>query len=95
MPLQTVDTDVLNTPHVQAYLLNQDRRVLTGLRYTIEALGLPMPDYAARRKPGPTPGKAALAAFYADNPQALPTTLANRRPNASPDQIASARNRRA
>lgn len=96
MPLIAVDPDVLNSPHVRDYLLRQDRRVLTGLRYTIEALGLPMPDYAARRKPGFTPGRAALAAYRADNPHALPpAALPPRRPNADPATVAAARQRRA
>jgi hypothetical protein len=79
----------INSPQAEAYFARADRRVMIGLRATLEMLGIPIPDYAHRRKPGPTPASAALAAFAADNPTLRSTVLAERRPNASPERVAA------
>ena len=91
----TVTDELLNSPEAEAYFSRADRRVMIGLRATLEILRLPVPAYATRRKSGPTPAKAVLAAFTADNPQPRSTKLPERRPNASPEVVAAAQADRA
>lgn len=87
----TVTDDIINSEQAEAYFIRADRRVMIGLRAALELLGLPTPEYARRRKTGPTPAKAAMAAYHADNPQRRPMVLAARRPNAPADLVASSR----
>jgi hypothetical protein len=68
---------------------------MIGLRAALEMLRLPVPDYAQRRKPGPTPAKSVLAAFAADNPQPRSFELPKRKPNASADTVAAHQSARA
>lgn len=89
MGTATVTTDIINSPQAQAYFTRADRRVMIGLRAALEMLRLPVPEYALRRKSGPTPAKATLAAYEADNPSPRSTVLPERKPNASPDRVAA------
>jgi hypothetical protein len=66
MGLHTIRDDVLFSDHAAAYFARADRRVTIGLRAALEMLGLPVPDYAIRRKPGRTPAKDVASAFAAD-----------------------------
>jgi len=66
VPLITINTDVLHSPANLAYLDRCDRRVRDGYRAALEALSIPLPDYAMRKPTGPKPGKAIAAAFAAD-----------------------------
>lgn len=90
MATHNINVAALYSPSAANYFTHADRRVMIGLRATLGILGLPEPEYAHRRKPGRTPAKAVLAAYHADNPQPRSTTLASRKPNASPDVVASA-----
>ena len=95
MASHTVTDDVLHSASAETYFTHADRRVMIGLRATLELLGLPTPEYARRRKPGPAPARAVTAAFQADNPAFLTARLRPRPPNASPAAVATARQRRA
>jgi hypothetical protein len=88
MPPVQVIPDILHSPQARAYFLRADRRVMIGLRATLEMLGLDVPDYALRRMPGRTPAKATLAAYAADYPTPRPMELAERKANASPARVA-------
>ncbi|MBA3678493.1 MAG: hypothetical protein H0W74_14015 [Sphingosinicella sp.] len=85
----TVTTELIESPQAEAYFTRADRRVMIGLRATLEMLRLPVPNYAQRRKPGATPAKAALAAYVADNPTPRRMILPERKPNATPERIAA------
>lgn len=91
MDTAIVTTDIINSPQAQAYFTRADRRVMIGLRAALEMLRLPVPEYALRRKSGPTPAKATIAAFAADNPAPRSTVLPERKPNASPERLAAAK----
>lgn len=91
MAIHNISTDALYSQAAAKYFVNADRRVMIGLRAALELLGLPTPEYAHRRKPGATPGRAVMAAYRADNPEPRATTLAPRKPNASPETVAAAR----
>ena len=95
MTIQTVDCRALHSPAAEQYFTRHDRRYMIGLRATLELLGLPLPDYATRRKPGATPARRVMEAFRADHPTGIPTTLAPRKPNASPATVAAAKERSA
>lgn len=82
MPTLTVTTDLIESQQAATYFTNADRRVMIGLRATLEMLRLPVPEYARRKATGVTPAKAALAAYHLDNPPMLSTVLAERKPNA-------------
>ncbi|MDG5489219.1 hypothetical protein NYR55_11400 [Sphingomonas sp. BGYR3] len=88
----TINADALYSPQAEQYFTRSDRRIMTGLRATLTVLGLPFPDYALRRTPGPNPAAAALAAFHSDNPQLRHrAAVLPRRANATPDRVAAAR----
>ena len=95
MPILTVDTDLLNSPQAATYFTRADRRVMIGLRATLEMLQLPVPAYGLRRPTGQTPAKLALAAYNADHPTVRSTVLAPRKPNATPERIATLESLRA
>lgn len=95
MPIYTVTDDVISSDKAAEYFTRADRRVMVGLRAALELLGLPVPDYAIRRKPGRTPASGVAAAYAADNPRPFPTVLAPRKPNASPEAVIAAKVRRA
>ena len=61
MTIATIDTSRVDNERVAAYLASTDRRVTIGVRFTLEALGLPLPDFLCR-KPAGRPGRAALMA---------------------------------
>lgn len=85
----TVTDALISSPQAERYFLGADRRVMIGLRATMEMLNLPVPEYAKRRKPGATPAKAALAAYNADNPAPKFLAVPERKPNATPERIAT------
>lgn len=88
----TLNVEALYSPEAEQYFTRSDRRIMTGLRATLTVLGLPFPDYALRRTPGPNPAAAALAAFHADNPHKRPAfAVLPRKANASPELVAAAR----
>lgn len=91
----TVTDDILNSNEAEAYFTGADRRVMIGLRATLEILRLPVPEYAKRRKPGPTPAKAVAAAFSADHPSPLPMALRPRKAAARSETVAAAQSARA
>lgn len=84
MPTILVTTDIIESPQAQTYFINADRRVMIGLRATLEMLALPVPEYARRRPAGVPPAKAALLAYQQDNPTPRSTVLPERKPNAAP-----------
>ncbi|MBL0114279.1 MAG: hypothetical protein IPP45_01915 [Sphingomonadales bacterium] len=90
MAIYTVTDDVLNSEQAQGYFERAHPRALMGLRATLEILGIPVPTYAIRRKPGRTPAKDVMDAIRADMPAQFSTALAPRKPNASPDRVAAA-----
>jgi hypothetical protein len=87
----TITDDVLNSASSAEYFETADRRTLIGLRYTLEILGIPLPQYALRRPPGRTPARDVMRAFATDYPLLSPTTLAPRKEDATPDRIAAVR----
>lgn len=92
MTIHTVNVTRLRSAAAEDYFTRRaDRRVMIGLRATLELLNLPVPEWAIRRKPGMTPARNIERAYRADNPAPLVTTLAPRRPNASASSVANAR----
>lgn len=85
-----VDYSVIYSPQAEAYFARADRRATIGLRAALELLGIPVPDYATRRKPGRTPARDVLAAYGADHPKQPLTQIAPRKPNYTPPLIALA-----
>lgn len=83
MATHTVGDDILATPEAADYFLNADRRVLIGLRATLELLGLPLPDYALRKPPGPQSASAkVIAKLYAqDRGEGIPRPKFTADPN--------------
>lgn len=61
-----INTQVLNSEHLAAYIDKSDHRIRVGFRVALEALGIPLPDYAVRKPTGPKPGQRIAAAFAAD-----------------------------
>lgn len=82
MATTLVTTDIIESQQAQDYFNKADRRVMIGLRATLEMLNIPIPSYAHRGYSGPTPAKATLAAFNADNPALRSMLLPDRKPNA-------------
>ena len=68
MATTLVTTEIIESQQAQNYFTKADRRVMIGLRATLEMLNIPIPDYAHRGYSGPTPAKVTIAAFNADNP---------------------------
>lgn len=95
MAIYTVTDDVLNSDKAEEYFTRADHRIMTGLRATLEILGIPVPTYAIRRKPGRTPAKDVAAAYAADCPAPRNMTLPERKPNASPAAIQANQERNA
>lgn len=90
MATYTVTDDVLNSEQAQGYFQRTDHRAMMGLRAALEILGIPVPTYASRRKPGRTPAKDVMDAFRADMPTMLNTTLTPRKPSANAERVAKA-----
>ncbi|ODP36197.1 hypothetical protein [Sphingomonas turrisvirgatae] len=92
MTFHTVNTSALNSVEAEQYFTGTDRRYMTGLRATLEMLGLPLPDYAMRQPAGRRPAKAVMAAYQLDNhSQRHPAGYRPRRENASSETVAAAR----
>lgn len=70
------DLSVIYSPAAEAYFTSADRRILSGLRATLDMIGAPYPEYARRQPRHPLPGKTVIAAFHADNPQAAASARA-------------------
>jgi hypothetical protein len=67
-----VDTSVLSTDYAETYFTERaDRRIMIGLRATLEMLGIPLPAWAERKPTGRKPGRSIAAAYRADNPETL------------------------
>lgn len=67
-----VDTSVLSTDYAETYFTERaDRRIMIGLRATLEMLGIPLPEWAERKPTGRKPGRSIAAAYRADNPETL------------------------
>ena len=66
--------DKLHSPEATDYFARADRRVLVGVRFTLELLGIPLPECLDRKPSGRPPvqrifaSKAVLAAYRTDNP---------------------------
>jgi hypothetical protein len=84
-----IDDDILNSDAAAGYFERADKRALMGLRATCEILGLPLPEYALRRKPGRTPAGDVRNAYAVDHPVPRPMTLAPRKEDASPEHRAT------
>jgi hypothetical protein len=48
----TVDISRIDNDNVAAYLASTDRRVMIGFRFTLEVLGIPLPEFAERKPAG-------------------------------------------
>jgi hypothetical protein len=68
MTIATVDTNRINNDRVAVYLASTDRRVTIGVRFALEALGIELPDFLRRGRPGPRPNRVnkMMAALDAD-----------------------------
>ncbi len=80
MPTHTVSDDILLSSQAEEYFNRADRRTRAGLRTALELLGLPLPDYAKRRLPGPRAGQGVLAAYHAEHGKPRTYELPARRP---------------
>jgi hypothetical protein len=90
MATYTVTDDVLNSEQAEGYFMRADHRAMMGLRAALEILGIPVPAYAIRRKPGRTPAKDVMDAFKSDTPSVPSTALTPRKPDATPQRVAEA-----
>lgn len=66
MAVHSVNDDIITCAAAQEYFTHADRRVMIGLRAALEMLRIPLPEYAARKPPGPAPSRCVAAAFHAD-----------------------------
>lgn len=68
MTTTTVDLNRINNDRVAVYLASTDRRVTIGVRFALEALGLEVPEFLRRGRPGPRPNRVnkMMAALDAD-----------------------------
>ena len=69
--MQTIDTSRLNHPSVLGYFLNADRRTKAGARFTLEALGIPFPEYLERKPAGRPYSGRVMEDFRKDHPETL------------------------
>jgi len=65
--MTTVDDGVMHSPAMTDYLNTADRRILIGVRLTLETLGIRVPDAAQRRSPGRPTAKSILRHYHADH----------------------------
>jgi hypothetical protein len=84
LALITINDDIINSTEAETYFTKSDRRIAIGFRACLELLGIPVPSYAGRRKPGRTPAMSVMTAFGADHVTPRSYQLAPRKPNASP-----------
>jgi hypothetical protein len=75
MAVFTVSDDIINSKQAAEYFTTADRRVMIGVRATLEMLAIPVPEYAKRKPPGPTPARAVATAFAADYGELRPTPV--------------------
>lgn len=68
MTITTVDIERLDNDRVAVYLASTDRRVTIGVRFALEALGIDLPAFLRRGRPGPRPNRVnnMMAALDAD-----------------------------
>lgn len=68
MTMTTIDTSRIDNDRVAVYLASTDRRVTIGVRFALEALGIELPDFLRRGRPGPRPNRVnkMMAALDAD-----------------------------
>ena len=65
----TVSDDVLNSPAAKEYFSSADSRVMVGVRFALETLGLPLPEPVQRKPAGRPPTRVTGGAAYrADHP---------------------------
>lgn len=57
MTIATVDMNRIDNDRVAVYLASTDRRVTIGVRFALEALGIELPDFLRRGRPGPRPNR--------------------------------------
>jgi hypothetical protein len=68
----TVSDDIISSSAAAEYFARADKRVLIGVRATLEMLEIPVPQYAVRRPPGRPPSRAVADAFAADHGKTRP-----------------------
>ena len=78
MATYTVTDDKISSPQAAAHL-GYDARVMTGVRNTLEILGIPLPEWVKRKPPGRPPSRTILQALAADNPNQAPAPLTYKR----------------
>ena len=78
MTTYTVTDDKLCSDAAAKRYANADRRILIGVRDTLEILGIPVPDYAKRKTEARTRSCKITAAYAADNPHIPPAPLTYR-----------------
>ena len=68
MTVTTIDMSRLDNDKVALYLASTDRRVTIGVRFALEALGVELPDFVRRGRPGPRRNRinAMMAALDKD-----------------------------
>jgi hypothetical protein len=90
----TITDDKLHNEHVAEYFTRADSRITSGFRQALELFEIPLPEYAKRKPPGPRPCRGLVAALAGDYPAERPNmTTYTRKPNASPERVAAARQR--
>ncbi len=69
MTMTTIDMSRLDNDKVALYLASTDRRVTIGVRFALEALGVELPDFVRRGRPGPRRNRinAMMAALDKDS----------------------------
>ncbi len=69
MTIMNIDTTRIDNDRVAIYLASTDRRVTIGVRFALEALGIELPDFLHRGRPGPRPNRInnMMAALDADS----------------------------
>ena len=69
MTTLTIDMARLDNDRVAIYLASTYRRVTIGVRFALEALGIELPDFLRRGRPGPRRNRinALMAAADADS----------------------------
>jgi hypothetical protein len=67
MTNHTVDLARIDNDRVAVHLAAADRRVTIGVRLALEILGIPLPDFVRRKRPGPPSRAELMAAADADS----------------------------
>ena len=79
MATYTVTDELISSPQAAVHFSTSDRRILIGMRATLEVLGIPVPEYAKRKPTGRPPSRVIAAAYAADNPNQAPAPLTYKR----------------